>query len=68
MEHGLKYITSYIQKHIEHLAICYNLPLVRDKALGSPEFVRRVYHIPWFCVDITIHPYSKHDIGLAYLY
>ena len=27
MEHGLKYITSYVQQHIAPLAMCYNPPL-----------------------------------------
>ena len=36
MEHGLKHITSHVQKHIAPLAMCYNPPLVRDEPLGTP--------------------------------
>ena len=43
MEHGLKYITFYVQKHIAPLAVCYNLPLVCDKPLEVPAFVKLVY-------------------------
>ena len=43
MEHGLKYITFYVKKHITHLAMCYNPPLVRDKPLGAYAFVKLVY-------------------------
>ena len=41
MGHGSKYITSYVQKHIARLAICYDIPFVRDKPLGAPAFVMR---------------------------
>ena len=34
-EHGLNYITFYVQKRITHLAMYYNQPLVRDKPLGA---------------------------------
>ena len=40
MEHGLKYFTSYVQKHIAPLAMCYHPPLVRDKPLGAPASVK----------------------------
>ena len=43
MEHGLKYITFYIQNIL--LAVCYNLSLVPDKPLGAPVFVKLVYWI-----------------------
>ena len=43
MEHGLNYITLYVQKHIASLAMCYNPSLVRDKPLGAPIFVKLVY-------------------------
>ena len=43
LEHWLKYITSYVRKHIASLAMCYNPPLVRDTVLGAPEFVELVY-------------------------
>ena len=40
MEHVLKYITFYVQKHIAPLTLCYYLPVVRDKALGALAFMR----------------------------
>ena len=55
MEHGFKYITFYVKKkqptkqtnkknpHKAPLAICYNIPLVRDKPLGALAFMRLVY-------------------------
>ena len=39
MVHGLKYITFCAKKYTASLAICYNLPLVRNKPLGAPAFV-----------------------------
>ena len=35
MEHGLEYITFYIQKHLARLAVCSGLPLVRQAAMGA---------------------------------
>ena len=43
MEHGLKDIKSYVKKHIEPRAICYN-PLFRDKPLGAPTVVWWIYY------------------------
>ena len=43
MEHGLKYITFCVQKHIVAPAMGYNPPLVRNKPLGAPAFVKLVY-------------------------
>ena len=43
MEHGFKDIAYYVHKRIVPRAVCYNFPLVRDKPLGAPAFVRRVY-------------------------
>ena len=43
MEHGLKHRTFYVQKYIAPLEMCYNPPVVRDKPLGAPAFVRPVY-------------------------
>ena len=43
MGHGLRYITFHDQKYIAPLAMCYNPPLVRDKPLGAPAFVKLVY-------------------------
>ena len=28
-----------VQKHITHLSMCYNPPIVRDKPLGAPALV-----------------------------
>ena len=41
MEHGLKHITFYVQKHIAALVMCYNAVLVRDKPIGAPAFVKK---------------------------
>ena len=43
MDHGLKDIAFYVQKHTAPRAVCYNYPLVRDKPLGTPAYVRVVY-------------------------
>ena len=44
MEHGLKYIAFCVKKkHIAHKTVCYNFPLVHDKPLGTPAFVKLVY-------------------------
>ena len=43
MEHGLKLITFYVQKHVAALEMCHNEPLVRDKPLGAPAYVKLVY-------------------------
>ena len=40
VEHGLEYITFYVQKHIAHLAACSGSPLVRDRPLRAPPFVK----------------------------
>ena len=45
MEHGLKDIAFYVQKHIALQGVCYNFPLVHDKPLGAPAFGRLVYYI-----------------------
>ena len=39
----LKHVTFYV--HIASLAMCYSPPLVRDKLLGAPAFVKLVYYI-----------------------
>ena len=43
VEHGLKHISFYVQKHIVTLAVCYNAGLVLDKLLGTPASVKLVY-------------------------
>ena len=58
MEHGSKYITFYVQKHIAHLAMCCDPPLVRDKPLGAPAFVKPVY---W-------PAFSIHEAYVKYVY
>ena len=42
MDYRLKYITFYVKRYIAHLVMCYNAPLVRDKPLGAPTFVKLV--------------------------
>ena len=43
MNHELKYIVFYVQKHIAPQAVCYNSLLVCDNKLGAPAHVRVVY-------------------------
>ena len=43
MDHGLKDIAFYVKKQIAPRAVCYNYPLVYDKPLGTPAYVRVVY-------------------------
>ena len=52
MEHGLKHITYYVQKHIAALVMCYNPALVRDKPLGAPTSVKLVY---WLGYTSIVH-------------
>ena len=40
MEHGLEYITFYVQKDIAHLAAGSGPPLVRD---GPPTYMKLAY-------------------------
>ena len=48
MEHGLEYITFYVQKQMAPLAVCSGLPLVGDGPLGAPEFLKFAYCSQWF--------------------
>ena len=54
MEHGLKYVAFYVQKHTTALAMCYNPPLVRVKPLDRICEIRLI--IPrsreWHCVKV----------------
>ena len=43
MEYGSKDIALFVQKHMTLRAVCQNFPLVRDKPLGAPASVIRVY-------------------------
>ena len=43
MDHAIKYIAFYVKKHRAPPAACYNFPLVRDKPLGAPAYVRVAY-------------------------
>ena len=36
----------YVQKHMASLAVCPGLPLVRDRPLGVPPFVKFAYERP----------------------
>ena len=44
MDLGLKHISFYVQKRVVAMGMCYNPVLVRDKPLGSPTSVKRVYY------------------------
>ena len=54
LDHGLRYIAFYVQKHITHLEIFYNRPLVRDKPLRAPAFLRLIYSIRCTQMDDTV--------------
>ena len=43
MEYGLEYNMFYVWKHIAALVICSSPPVVRNKPLGAPAFVRLAY-------------------------
>ena len=43
MEHRLKNIALYVQKHITHCTVVKTSLLVRNKPLGVPASVKRVY-------------------------
>ena len=43
MEHGIKDIAFYVQKHITPCTVCHNFSLVCDKPLVVPASVKRVY-------------------------
>ena len=45
MEHGLKYIMCYVQKHIAPQAMCCNPPPVHDKQQEATAFVKLVYYL-----------------------
>ena len=45
MDHGLKLILFYVQKHIIAMGMCYNPALVRDKPLRAPASVKLVYEV-----------------------
>ena len=67
MEHGLKDIAFYVQKHITPRAVCYDFPLVSYKPLGSPRicetrrrrFSNRIPYQLLYRPDIAL-PISKH--------
>ena len=45
MEHGLKDIAFYVQKHITPCTVVITSLLVRDKPLGVPASMKRVYSV-----------------------
>ena len=45
MEHELKHIPFYVQKHISALATCYNRRLIHDKPLGALASMTLVYWV-----------------------
>ena len=57
MDHGLKHISFYVQKHIRSMSMCYNPALVRDKPLGAPTSVKLVIYLercPNFAVFLNV--------------
>ena len=47
MEHELKDIKCYVQKHIAPQPISYNLPLIHDRPLGAPAYCDSSMHSAW---------------------
>ena len=43
VEHGLEYFSFHVQKYIAYLAASSVPPLVRDRTLGAPAFLKLVY-------------------------
>ena len=56
VEHGLEYLSFYVQKHIAHLAACSGTPLVRN---GPPAFLKLAYWLqPRYAMPysfLTVH-------------
>ena len=63
MEHGLKQILLYVQKHIVAMAMCYNPVQVRDKPLWAPASVKQVYWTYQNVSEITILTQIVHSFG-----
>ena len=53
MDHGLKHIPLYVQKRVVAMGMHYNPALVRDKLLGAPASVKRVYCFMLVTRDLT---------------
>ena len=58
MEHGLKQNSFHVQKHIVAIAMCYNPVLARDKPLGAPAYVKRVYSDVSYLFPVYVVPPS----------
>ena len=62
----LKYIALYFQKLIIPRAVCYNFPLVRDKPLGAPTSVRRLYYAMKLVAVCKLRRHDRYRVpGLA---
>ena len=47
-------ITFYVQKQTASMAMCYDLPLVQDKPLGAPAFVKLFFGLScWILLSIN---------------
>ena len=74
MEHGLKHISFYVQKHTAALVRSYNLGLVRDKPLGAPASMKLIHNtvatVPeqvtarWQYWAWPVNMVSTHEISL----
>ena len=56
MEHGLKHISFYVQKHIVAMGMCCNPALVDDKTLGAPASKKLVYWVTFLQNPPKRHP------------
>ena len=50
----IKWYWVYAQNHIARRAVCYDFPLVRDKLIGAPAFVKLVYYLSLFIGDHSV--------------
>ena len=51
----VKYIMFYVQKRMTPSPVCSGSPLVRDKLLGAPTFVRLVYYMTFANTSSLAH-------------
>ena len=58
VEHGLEYVTFYVKKHVTPLMVCSGPPLIQDKPIGAPTFVRLAYWKP--CLIPYKESYGHH--------
>ena len=68
MERGLKCIMFYVKKHTAPPAMCYDPPLVRDKPLRLPAFVKLVYLIQQNAIIVIPECDALYDLKRQWYY